>query len=64
MGRYDRLTPEEQARVIEIQDLLIDLYVGQKEAFEKGEKARAREIAAAIEGLRREKDNIEEGAAG
>src|SRR5215469_6713091 len=30
MGQYDRLTPEEQARITEIQDVLIERYVEQK----------------------------------
>ena len=38
MGRYNRLTPEERARITEIQDSLIDLYVEQKEALEEGRK--------------------------
>jgi hypothetical protein len=44
MAQYNGLNPEERARIAEIQDSLIDLYVEQKEAFEKGEKACATEI--------------------
>lgn len=39
MGQYEGLTPEERARITEIQDLLIDRYVEQREAFRKGIKA-------------------------
>ena len=40
MGSADRLTPEEGARITEIQDSLIELYVEQKEALGNGERAR------------------------
>jgi hypothetical protein len=45
MGQYNQLTPEERARIAEIQDLLIDRYVVQKEALDKGLKAHAIEEA-------------------
>jgi hypothetical protein len=38
MGSSDRLTPEERARITEIQDTLIELYVEQKEALQRGQK--------------------------
>jgi hypothetical protein len=62
MGRYDRLTPEERARVTEIQDLLIERYVEQKEATEKGDRERVKEIDAEIKGLLHEREEIEEWA--
>ena len=62
MGRYNRLTPEERARITEIQDSLIDLYVEQKEALEDGRKARAIELAFEIKELRGEIEKIKEWA--
>ena len=55
MGQYDGLTPEERARITEIQDFLIDRYVEQKDALEKGDDARAKEISLEIKELQREK---------
>ena len=63
MGQYDVLTPEERARITEIQDFLIERYVEQKEAFERGDNARAKKIAREIKGLQREKEEIKEWAA-
>jgi len=60
MGQYEGLTPEERARITEIQDFLIDRYVEQKEALEKGDNARAKEIAREIKELQREKEEIKE----
>ena len=62
MVRYDALTPEERARITEIQDLLIEQYVEQKEAFAKGNKARARDIEFEIKELKREMERIKEWA--
>ena len=62
MGRYDALTPEERASITEIQDLLIERYVEQREAFAKGDSARAKEIEFEIKELQREKDEIREWA--
>jgi len=63
MGRYDGLTPEERSRITEIQDFLIDRYVAQKEALERGDDARVKEIALEIKELQREKEEIKEWAA-
>ena len=63
MGQYDGLTPEERARVTEIQDFLIDRYVEQKEALESGNDARAKEIGLEIKELQREKEEIKDWAA-
>ena len=60
MGQLDGLTSEERTRIIEIQDFLIERYVEQKEALERGDNARAKEIALEIKGLQREKDEIKE----
>ncbi len=62
MERYDGLTPEEQARITDIQDLLIERYVEQKEALEEGKKARAIEIGFEIKELRHEMKAIKEWA--
>jgi len=60
MGSADRLTPEERARITEIQDSLIELYVEQKEALGNGERARATEIESEIKDLHREIEEIKE----
>jgi hypothetical protein len=62
MNGYDGLTSEERARVTDIQDLLIERYVEQKEALEEGKKARAREIDFEIKELRHEMETIKEWA--
>ena len=63
MGQYEGLTPEERARITEIQDFLLERYVEQKEALERGDNARVKEIALEIKGLQREKEEIKEWAA-
>jgi hypothetical protein len=62
MGQNDRLTPEERARITEIQDSLIDRYVEQKRSTEKGDNVRAKEIGLEIKELQREKEKIKEWA--
>jgi hypothetical protein len=62
MERHNRLTPEERARITEIQDLLIERYVEQKEALEDGKRARAIEIGFEIKELRREMESVKEWA--
>ena len=62
MGRYDRLIPEERARVTEIQDLLIERYVERKEEIEKGNRDRIKEIDTEIKDLLQEREEIEEWA--
>ena len=62
MEKSHVLTPEERARITEIQDLLIDRYVEQKEALDKGEKARAIEIGFEIKELKREIEEVKEWA--
>lgn len=62
MGKSNLLMPEERARITEIQDFLIDRYVEQKEALNKGKKARAIEIGLEIKKLKRELKEIKEWA--
>jgi len=62
MGQYNQLTPEERARITEIQDLLIDRYVEQKKALNKGLKTHAIEIEFEIKELRHEMEKIKEWA--
>jgi molybdenum-dependent DNA-binding transcriptional regulator ModE len=61
--KYEGLTPEERARITEIQDLLIERYVEHKEAIEEGQKVRAKELEAEIDELQREKENVTRWAA-
>jgi hypothetical protein len=58
------LTPEEQARIIELQDLLIERFVEQREAMAEGqEETRVKTVEAEIDSLLREKEEIEKWAA-
>ena len=61
-GRLHGLTPEERARVTDIQDLLIERCVEQKEALEEGKQAYAGEIEFEIKKLREEIEKIKEWA--
>jgi hypothetical protein len=64
MGQYrGRLTPEERARITELQDVLIDRFVEHKQAVAEGRQARAKDLQAEIDGLLREKEEIEKWAA-
>ena len=58
MGRYHQLNPDERARITEIQDLLIDRYVEQKEALDNGLKTHAIEIGFEIKELQCEMEKI------
>ena len=62
MGQYDTLTPEERARITEIQDLLIERYIERSEALEKGNTVHAKHIDLEIKDLHREKEQIQEWA--
>jgi hypothetical protein len=53
------LTPEEQARIAELQDLLIDRFVEHREASANGQEERVKALEAEIESLLREKAEIE-----
>lgn len=59
MMRYDGLSPEERARITEIQDSLIELYVDRKNALAAGMRARARRLDREIDDLLEEKAEIE-----
>jgi hypothetical protein len=59
MGEYNGLTPEEQARITEIQDSLIERYVELKQALRNGDKIRVRDIEFEIKELHHEKEEIE-----
>ena len=54
---------EELDRITDIQDLLIDRYVEQKEAIREGNRCRAIELECEITELRREKEKIAHRAA-
>lgn len=62
MEGYTGLTPEERARITEIQDLLIARYVEQKDEIERGNQSRMDEIDLEIRRLHQEKERIEEWA--
>jgi hypothetical protein len=49
---------EEWDRITDIQDLLIERYVEQKEALRDGDRCRAIELEFEIKELRREKEKI------
>jgi hypothetical protein len=57
------ITPEEQARIIELQDLLIERFVEQREAVAEGQEERVKTVEAEIDSLLREKEEIEKWAA-
>ena len=57
------LTPEERARVIQLQDLLIDRFLEHREAVAEGQEERVRTVEAQIDSLLREKEEIEKWAA-
>ena len=57
------LTPEERARIIELQDLLIERFVEQREAAVQGQEERLKIVEAEIDRLLREKEEIEKWAA-
>jgi hypothetical protein len=55
MEQNGHLIPEDRARITEIQDLLIERYVEQKEALVDGNRCRAIEIQFEINELLHEK---------
>jgi hypothetical protein len=63
MGQNKHLMPEEQARITEIQDLLIDRYAEQKEALSEGNRCRAIELEFEIQELLHDKAKIKQWAA-
>ena len=56
------LTPEERARITELQDLLIERFVDHREAVADGQEERVRSVEAEIDNLLREKEEIEKWA--
>jgi hypothetical protein len=56
------LTPEERARITELQDLLIDRFVECREAVADGENERVKTLEAEIDSFLREKTEIEKWA--
>jgi hypothetical protein len=53
------LTPEERARITELQDLLIERFVERREAAAEGQEERVNTVEAEIDSLLREKKEIE-----
>ena len=53
------LTPEDRARITELQDLLIERFVEHREATTDGLEERVRTLETEIDGLLREKKEIE-----
>ena len=60
MEQNKRLMPEEWARITEIQDLLLDRYVEQKEALDEGNRCRAIKLEFEIKELLHEKKRIKQ----
>jgi hypothetical protein len=56
------LTPEERARIMQLQDLLIDRFVEHRGATGAGQEERVKAAEAEIDSLLREKDEIEKWA--
>lgn len=55
-------TPEERARIMELQELLIERFIEQREAAAAGQEERVRTVEAEIGNLLREKEEIEKWA--
>ncbi|MBV8132447.1 MAG: hypothetical protein JO282_08065 [Alphaproteobacteria bacterium] len=58
MKENKHLVSKEGARIMEIQDLLIDRYVEQREALDKGNRCHAIELEFEIKELLREKARV------
>jgi hypothetical protein len=56
------LTPEERARITELQDLLIDRFVEHREASANGQEERVKTLEAEIDSFLREKEEVEKWA--
>jgi hypothetical protein len=61
MEQNGHLTPENRARIIDIQDLLIERYVEQKEALVEGNRCRAIKLEFEIKELLHEKKKSSSG---
>jgi hypothetical protein len=57
------LTPEERARITELQDLLIDRFIEHREAVADGQVERVKTLEAEIDSFLRKKEEIEKWAA-
>jgi hypothetical protein len=57
------LTPAERARIMQLQDLLIDRFVEHREVTAAGQEERAKIVEGEIDGLLAEKAEIEKSAA-
>jgi hypothetical protein len=55
------LTPEERARITELQELLIDRFVEHREATANGQEERVKTLEAEIDSLLREKEGSRSG---
>jgi hypothetical protein len=56
------LTPEERARITELQDLLIDRFLKPREAAADGQEERIKTLEAEIDDLLHEKEEVEKWA--
>jgi hypothetical protein len=63
MNQNEDRTQQEWDRITDIQDLLIERYVEQKEAIQEGNRCRAIELEFEIKELRREKEKVQHLAA-
>ena len=64
MGQHSGfLTPEERAKIAELQDLLIDRFVEHREATAEGQEERVKTLDEEIDSLLHEKEEIEKWAA-
>jgi hypothetical protein len=57
------LTPEERARIMKLQDLLIERFIEHGEAVAGGQEERVKTVGAEIDSILREKEEIEKWAA-
>jgi hypothetical protein len=63
MGQHrGSLSPEERARIMELQDLLIDRFVEHRGATAEGHEERVKTLDEEIDSLLREKNEIEKWA--
>lgn len=60
--RRGLLTPEERARITELQDLLIHRFVEHREATAEAREERVRKVEAEIDDLLREMEEVEKWA--
>jgi hypothetical protein len=64
MGQHRGIpTPAEQARITELQDLLIERFVERREAVAEGQEERVKTVEAEIDSFLCEKEEIEKWAA-